>query len=136
MFKIVKILNGTKSAAETVNLKVTEAVNYKVGTPAIISSGKVTPCSTATTKPTHLIAENLKAGDAATVRAYVLTQDTVLETKVYADPSAIEANSSVTLHLVDGLPVGVTATTTNGVAKILDMCGAKAEGDSLFVRFI
>ena len=54
------------------------------------------------------------------------------ETTFAADASAVTAGSSVTIH-TDGAQV--TATTTSGVAKILEKHGSGAIGTTVTVTF-
>ena len=56
----------------------------------------------------------------------------VFEVSVTAAPTSLKAGNAVTLSS-DGL--GVTATTTSGVAVIRDLVGAAAAGDKILVKF-
>ena len=56
----------------------------------------------------------------------------VFAVPVSAAPTSLKVGDKVTVNS-DG--VQVTATTTNGVATIVSLNGAKAAGDTIIVRF-
>ncbi len=135
MFKIAKILNSGKSVPETVKLPVTASTDYSAGSAVALSGGKAAAC-TATVKPLYIIAADFKAGDGDYVTAFPVTPDLILEAPVSAAPTSLKVGSTVTLSVSGSEAVGVTATTTDGVAKIYDLCGAAAAGDKMLVRFL
>ena len=85
----------------------------------------------ATAAPTHIAMADAKSGD--TVACYaVLPGVMIFEVNLSAAPGSIKEGDKVTLG-TDGLTV--TATTTNGVATIVDLNGAAAAGDTIMVKF-
>ena len=66
------------------------------------------------------------------IAVYLITPGMEWETTFAADASAVTAGSSVTIH-TDGAQV--TATTTSGVAKILEKHGSGAVGTAVTVTF-
>lgn len=100
---------------------------------AMVLSGGVLAKATGTTRPTHI---SMREQDTActsgdmiyTIRA---ENDIIFETTFAADPAALKVGDKVTIH-TDGCQV--TATTTNGVAEIVDILEAAA-GGRVRVRF-
>ncbi len=135
MFKIVKIFNSGTAVPETVKLDATAATAYSRGAAVTVTSGKAAACG-ATTAPSFIIAQDHAADAGDTVLAYPVTADTVFEVPVGATPTSLAVGNAVTLNIVDGQAVGVTATTASGVATILDLQGAAASGDLILVRFL
>ena len=136
MFTISRILNAGANLPETVRLPVTAETSYKAGCALKIASGKATHCG-ATDKPTYLCAEDVAADAKKTVTAYVLTPDVILEAPVSASVADLSVGTAVTLNVNSaGMAIGVTATATNGVATIYDLCGATVAGDRVLVRIV
>ncbi len=81
-------------------------------------------------KPTYIALADGKGGTDIAVGRVEPNQ--VYETTFSAAPtSSAKVGAKVTLK--DGLQV--TSTTDSGVAEIVDLCGATAIGDAVFVRF-
>ena len=135
MFKLIKILNAGRNVPEPQRLPVTSGASYKIGCALVLSSGKLAHCS-ATTAPTYIAAQSLASGAGSTLLAYPVTPGMIFETTFSAAPTSIVAGNKLTLT-VDSASnaVGVTATTTSGVATVYDMRGAAAAGDAVEVRF-
>lgn len=114
-------------------LPVTGAEAVALGEALVLSSGKLTKCG-ATAAPTF-IAMGACTGAEATAGKKIpvirVSKEIIYETALTADYSAIAAGARVTLAS-SGL--GITATTTSGVAEIVDWDG-KASGDKVRVRF-
>lgn len=114
-------------------LPVTGAEAVALGEALSLSSGKLTKCA-ATTKPTF-IAMGACTGAEATAGKLIpvlrVSKEIVYETVLTAAYSAIAAGALVTLASTG---LGITATTTNGVAEIVSWDG-KASGDKVRVRF-
>jgi len=123
--------NGRPTAAEMYAVTSAEAV--AVGEALVLSSGKLTKCG-ATATPDFIALEPCTAAEATAGKAIAVTRvskDVIYETVLTAAYSAIAAGAKVTLAS-SGL--GITATTTSGVAEIVDWDG-KASGDKVRVRF-
>lgn len=130
MFTLYK-RNAMLAAFETYPVTGAEAV--ALGEALVLSSGKLTKCG-ATTKPTFIAQEPCTGAEATAGKKICVmrvSKEVVYETKLTAAYSAIAAGAQVTLSS-DGM--GITATTTNGVAEIVDWDG-KASGDLVRVRF-
>ena len=133
MFRLVKILNGRTNQSEPVKLKTSAGVAYEYGSALALSSGALTNCS-ATTKPQYICGEDAKADEKSEITVYPIDSNQIFETSVSASPVSLSVGSKVTLSLDGNSAVGVTATTTSGVAEIFDLCSASAAGDTLLVR--
>lgn len=123
--------NSLTDALEYLPVTGAEAVSF--GEALVLSSGKLTKCG-ATAKPTY-IAMGACTGAEATAGALIpalrVSKEITYETKLSADSASIAKGTSYTLAS-DGL--GITATTTNGVAEVVDWDG-KSSGDKVRVRF-
>lgn len=106
------------------------SATYNVGEVATLTGGVVTK-ATASTKPTYVVVE----------KGTKTTADTVSVTPIYPDQEYI-----TTLSTAGSLTVGslvtisadsdeVTATTTNGVAKVIEATGS-AKGSAVVVKFV
>lgn len=133
MFRLVKIENGRTNEAEPVKLGATPQETYTLGEALVLSGGLATKCAP-TTKPAFIAGEDFTAPAAgsASLVAYPISSDMVFEVPVTAAPTSLKAGNAVTLSS-DGL--GVTATTTSGVAFIRDLTGATTAGDKILVKF-
>lgn len=135
MFRPVRILNAGTNVPEIFRLPATAGTAYKAGDALVLTSGALTH-ATATVKPTYIAAADVGA-DSTLVPVYAVTPDMIFEAPVTASPAALVIGSVVTLA-VDGTgsnAYGVTATTTSGVATIVDLCHAAAAGDTVRVKF-
>lgn len=108
------------------------AMTPKLGMALTMSAGKLAIAS-GTTTPTYICMcerkEACAAGDLIPVVR--VNHDMIFETTFSAAATSIVPGTKVTLH-TDGL--SVTATTTSGVAEVVEMLGA-ASGDAVRVRF-
>ena len=108
------------------------AITPKNGMLMALSSGKLVK-ATGSTAPEFLCVEEhsaaVSAGDLVTVVR--IEPDTDYETVFSADATGLDIGDMVTIAS-DGLRV--TATTTDGVAKIVNLEGT-ASGDTVIVRF-
>ena len=132
MFKLLKMENARLNVPEPEyqEAKVGEAI--EMGETLILSAGKLTKCS-GTTMPTHIAMGVKAAADAdRRIPACRLEANQVYEVPVTATPTALVPGVKVTIH-TDGLQV--TATTTDGVATVVDVNNAKTIGDTIIVRF-
>ncbi len=133
MFRLIKILNGRGNTAEPCILPSTASETYRSGEALVLASGALTKCG-ATAKPTHIAAQDYTAPAENTkpLFVYPVGAGMVFECPVSVVPTGIFAGDKVTLS-ADGM--GVTATKTNGVATVYDLCGATAAGDKILVAF-
>lgn len=133
MFRLVKIRNGRGNQPEPEKLGATASETYTLGEALVLSGGALTKCG-ATAKPTYIAGEDYTAPEsgARRVTAYPVSGDMIFEVPLTAAPTSLTAGSVVTLS-ADAL--GVTATTTSGVATVVDLTGAAASGDKILVRF-
>lgn len=108
------------------------AITPKVGMAMVLSSGKLAKCG-ATAKPEFICMREesaaVSAGDIVPVIR--VDEDQTFETTNTASFASINIGDVVTLH-TDGLQV--TATKTDGVAKVVGMDGT-ATGSKIKVKF-
>lgn len=102
---------------------------FEVGEACVLSGGKLTKCG-ATATPAYITMGKTAAG-ADKVPCIRVQKTQVFETTFSAAPTDLTAGNKVTLH-TDGLQV--TATTTSGVAEIVEIGGTVA-GSLAKVRF-
>lgn len=108
------------------------AITPKVGM-ALTQSGGNLALASGTTAPTYIsMTERETACTAGELIPVVRVQkDTVYETALAASGASLKVGDRVTLH-TDGMQV--TATTTGGVAEIVEILGT-AVGEKVRVRF-
>ena len=114
-------------------LPVTAAEAVVVGEALIVTSGKLTKCG-ATAAPTYLAAGACTAAEATAgkrIPVIRVSKDVIYQTELTAAYAGIAAGAKVTISS-NGL--GITATTTSGVAEIVDWDGT-AVGSPVRVRF-
>ncbi len=133
MFRLIKISNGRTNQAEPCFLDSTASESYLIGEALILSGGRLTKCG-ATAKPTHIAAEDYTAPatDNRPLSCYAVSPAMIFECPVTTSPASLVAGSKVTLA---DTACAVTATTTAGVATIIDPLSASAAGDKLLVAF-
>ena len=127
MFDLKKILNGRMNVPEPE--KYVAGVDIAPGTALKLASGKLAVCG-ATEGPAYISMGVAKADALCPVAAVEHNQ--LYETEVTAAPTSLKVGDKVTIS-ADGL--GVTATTTSGVATIVSLDGATKAGDKITVRF-
>lgn len=112
-------------------LDATAAESYVLGEALVLSSGKATKCG-ATTKPEFICAnKDFTAASGDKVVVQVIEEDMEFKTTFSATATSIVPGNKVTLH-TDGAQV--TATTSSGVAEVVDMRGT-ASGSEVIVKF-
>ena len=132
MFKLIKIENGRQNVPEPEYLDVKDNEAVEIGEALVLSSGKLTKCA-ATVKPEFISMGKVAAADSKrTVAVCRIESNHLYDVPVSAAPTALKVGDKVTIH-TDGEQV--TATTTDGVAKIVALNGANAIGDKITVRF-
>ena len=108
------------------------AITPKVGMALVANSGNLA-VATGTTKPTYISMEGrdgaVTTGDLIPVVR--VQPDMIFEVPLSAAGTSLKAGQKVTIA-TDGLQV--TATTTDGVAEIVEILGTAA-GDKVRVRF-
>lgn len=109
------------------------AITPKVGMALVANSSGNLAAATGTTKPTYIsMADRGSAVTAGALIPVVRVQpDMIFEVPLSAAGTSLKAGQKVTIA-TDGLQV--TATTTDGVAEIVEILGT-AVGDKVRVRF-
>lgn len=131
MFNLKKIENARINVPEPEYIDVTADEAVELGEALVLSSGKLTKCG-ATVTPEYIAMGSVGASDTKRVVAAArVTKDMVFEVPITAAPTSLVKGNKVTLH-TDGLQV--TATTTSGVVTVVDLNGATAAGDLIYVR--
>jgi hypothetical protein len=112
------------------------AITPKIGMALTQSSGKLA-IATGTTAPTYISMVEKDSACAAgdLIPVIRVDHDTIYETTNSASFASINKGDKVTLHASNGLQV--TATTTNGVAEVVDFddVAASGTGGKVYVRF-
>ncbi len=133
MFKLVKILHSGVNVAEGRYMPAREDEGYPIGSVAMLKDGTLTACGS-TDAPDYVIGEEISGGRAIAF-AYPISPDMIFETAISGDPTAVNKGDTVTLSIENGAALGVSTSTSGGVAEIYDKTGANKSGDSVFVRF-
>ena len=134
MFIIKKILNSATNAPEPVRLPVDSAKAYKFGTLLVLKAGKLQNVGFAET-PTHIAGETLAAGEKTTMLCYDISPDFLIKTTIEGSPTGIKAGDKVALGFDGDFADKVINDTEGGVATIVDIRGAKKNGDYVYVMF-
>lgn len=112
------------------------AITPKIGMALVQSSGNLA-IATGTNDPAYIsMCEKDSACTAGDIIPVIrVDHDTIYETSNSASFASIKKGDKVTLHASSGLQV--TATTTNGVAEVVDFDDAAAAGagGKVYVRF-
>lgn len=133
MFDLIKIENARMNVPEPSYFEATANEAIAEGEALVLTSGKLTKCG-ATATPQFIAMGSVSASAAKREVAVCRVEGNQLyEVPVQAAPTSLKVGDKVTLH-TDGLQV--TATTTSGVATIVDLNGAAAAGDKIIVRII
>ena len=132
MFRLLKIENARMNVPEPEYLDAKASEVISIGEALTLSGGVLTKC-TGTTKPTHIaMGEKAAADTNRRMPACRVESNQVYAVPVTAAPTSLVPGSKVTIY-TDGMQV--TATTTDGVATVVDKNGAAAVGDEIIVRF-
>ena len=115
-------------------LPATGSTKPDIGLALVLSSGKLAKC-TGTTKPTYIcMAEYPAAVSAGTLLPVIAVQpDMIFEVKNQASLNGVNVGQAVTIHS-DGLQI--TATTSSGVATIVDKVAGTGTGNKTLVKFL
>lgn len=134
MFKLIKIQNSGVNVPEPQKFEKSASLKIKAGDALIFENGIIAMCP-ATSVPTHIAFSDSKYNE-YTVFAYPINSNMLFETTVGADPSSLLLGSKVTVGKdSEGSASRVTATTTSGVATIVDLMNAARVGDKITVKF-
>lgn len=128
MFNLKKIEGGRINVFEPHFLTV-GATAVSSGEALVLTDGKLVKCG-ATVKPAFIALANGAAG--AEIAVGRVESNQIYAVPVSAAPTSLAVGAKVTIG-ADGLTV--TATTTSGVAEIVDLNGATAPNDIIVVRF-
>lgn len=134
MFRLIKIVNSGVNVPEIIKLPKPASLNVKAGTALTLSGGYVAMC-TSTAAPTYIAAENADSSKDS-VFCYAVNGNMLFETTFSAKPTSLAIGDKVTLGSdSNSCTVNVTATTTSGVATIVDLMNAANVGDKVTVKF-
>ena len=114
----------------------TASTTYKVGEVLKLSSGALVAADVNSDGVQQFICQEDYVAPASGMKKIAVTPilpGQIWKCKTSADCSAAVIGTKVTLTATT--LDGVTATTTKGVAEIVDLCGAAASGDEILVRF-
>lgn len=150
MFKLIKIEGGRINVFEPQKYPVIKTKDIHAGHALKLGTTGVLESCEGTTKPTFVaLADNYYYVDGTKVYRDEIavgrvTADQIYETEVSAAATSLKVGNKVTIEAsaaasgdtaaVEG-GLRVTATTTSGVAEIVDLCGASVAGDKVLVRF-
>lgn len=124
--------NGRGVAPDTVSLPRAAGTAYAAGTALILKDG-VAAVAAGAVKPSFICYSNNEANDGSELLGYSVCPTMQFEVPLTAyTASALKPGAKLTLS-ADGK--GVTSTTTDGVATIIDLQGATAVGDKIIVKF-
>ena len=135
MFTIRKIFNAGTNIPETTSMPTAKDTAYMKDCLLVLKDGVLTnPASTE--KPTYVAAESAGKNEKATLVCYPIFANMLFEAPMLGTPSTIKAGDKVTIVENDDYFVDkVGSDKNNGVATVVDMNGATANGDKVYVRF-
>lgn len=126
MFIVRKILGGRINVPEPEKHVAGTAIT--AGMALTLSGGTLVK---ATTTPTHIALADAASGELVTCYA-VIPGTMIFDVPVSAAPTSLKEGDKVTIGTS---ALDITATTSNGVATIVDLNGATAAGDTVMVKF-
>lgn len=127
MFKLVKILNAPSNNPDAFYLATNGDVSYAAGTPVHIDEDGLPANCTATDVPEYLVLEDAPAGGKTKMLAIRILPNMVFETTAGAALNGLTVGCRVQLHIKSGKAIGVTGTTTSGVATLYRIDGTAAD---------
>ena len=133
MFIIKKIYNSPTSAPEPVRIATDSAEKYRFGTLLTLKSGKVKNTAYGEV-PTHIAGQTLGAGEASTLLCYEITHDLLLAAPIDGSPAGIKAGEKLALGFDGVFADKVINDTEDGVMTVVDIRGAKKNGDLVYLR--
>lgn len=115
-------------------LPATGSTKPDIGLALVLTSGKLAKAS-GTTKPTYICMAEYPAAVAAGTLIPVIEvlPDMIFEVKNQASLNGVNVGQAVTIHS-DGLQI--TATTSSGVATIVDKVAGTGTGNPTLVKFL
>ena len=128
MFKYVRD-NGGRYEPVIKTIPANTAVSYNVGDALIITSGKAAK-ATGANKPEYICATT--GTGLSEIAVYLVLPGQEYKTTFAANGTSIAVGAKVTIH-TDAAQI--TATTTDGVAEIIEKHGTGAAGTEATVRF-
>lgn len=134
MFIIKKIINSATNAAEPVRIATTATEAYRLGTLLILESGKVRNVKYGET-PTHIAGQTLAAGEKNSIICYEITPDLIIQAPIDGSPLGFKMGEKLALGFDGNFADRVINDTEDGVATIVDIRGAKVDGDPVYVSF-
>lgn len=134
MFNLKKIENGRMNVPEPEYFDAKANTEIQVGQALVLTGGALTPISSGTARPEFISLGYISASkEKREIPVARVNDEQVYEVPITAAPTSLKVGSKVTLAS-DGL--GVTATTTDGVATIVNLKGAAEIGDKILVKFV
>ena len=133
MFKLIKILNSGVNVPEPKAYPTSGDVALEVGG-ALVLRGGLLRSAEEVEHPEFIAASSAKRGE-KTILAYEIFENMLFEAPILASPEGLTIGEKLTLYRVDTSAVGVSSTTTAGVATIHDLMGAEKAGDKIVVQF-
>ena len=134
MFKLIKILNSGVNVPEPVVIDKPDYLPVQRGAILRLSGGHVVNCDKST-KPEYIALADAPVG-ATKVTCYAVTSNMLFETVINAPAEEFKIGYKVVFALdSDDVAFGVDSDTTNGVARIVDLMGAKEIGDKVTITF-
>lgn len=132
MFFLAKCENGRINSDVPQFYEATANEAIEEGEALVLTSGKLTKCGA--TQTPQFIAMNALAANATERVIPVLRVESVqlYRVPVDADPTALAVGAKVT---IGDDATTVTSTTASGVATIVNLNGAAAADDEIYVRF-
>lgn len=126
----MRVVSGNTYSEPYELLPCGSGTSYAPGQGLVISSGVAT-IATGTTKPTYICQEKKTGVTGESVQAVRITPDLTLEAALSAAGTDLLVGSAVTIAS-DG--IRLTATTTSGVATIVDFPEGKAAGAKVLFK--
>lgn len=133
MFILKKILNSATNAPDPLRLPIRSG-SFKTGTLITLDGGFATNTSFAQ-MPTHIAGETTSATKSQTLLCYELTPDLIFKVAIDGDPSELKVGDKIAICTDGTYAYKVMCDTAEGVATIVDLCGAKNHGDHIYVKF-
>lgn len=128
MFEYRKSSN-VGNAPEIIQVPANNGTTYTIGQALFLSSGVASAC-TGTNVPVYICAENKTAVTGDKIACYRVEKNQEYATVTSAD-GALTVGTKVTTNATGDK---VTATTTNGVAEVVEAFGTTS-GSKVYVRF-
>ena len=132
MFILKKICNASTNAPEPVRLP-TGSDKFKLGALITLRDGRAYN-TTFGEMPTHISGENALYS-AKGVLCYELSPDFIFSAPINGDPKDIKVGDKLAILSFGDFADALMCDTAEGVATVVDLCGAKNHGDFIHVKF-